>query len=132
MSKAFSLSGITLVLVSSALLVSSCGKKDDINETTILAMEMQISGLCANSLDLLEKGENEKLERLLRITLKNSLKGANEHRRAAKDIDIPIPNLMEGMSRAKSYCERHGMENEARAAEKVLIEVRRVMNEKFD
>ena len=73
-----------------------------------LAHALEKTALCANGLNLLADGRQDTTARLLASQLRSAVQSAHEHRKAAADVPFEIPNLLDGVRRARVYAERTG------------------------
>ena len=77
-------------------------------EAVALAHALEKTALCANGLNLLADGRQDRTARLLASQLRSAVQSAQEHRRAAAEVPFEIPNLLDGVRRARVYAERSG------------------------
>lgn len=73
----------------------------------VLAGELETISLCANGLNSLD-AQPVRTVRLLDYRLRSAVKNATQQSGASAAIETAIPNLMEGLNRAKRYAERKG------------------------
>lgn len=73
-----------------------------------LAHALERTALCANGLNMLAEGRQDGAARLLADQLRSAVRSVQEHKRAAADIRVEIPSLLDGLRRAKLYAERIG------------------------
>jgi len=73
----------------------------------MLARELETISLCANGLNSLDS-PSSKTARLLDHRLRSAVSTAAQHADASAAFQMPTPNLVDGLSRAKNYAERSG------------------------
>lgn len=113
----------TTSVVAAFLLLGSCARVDSTEERGIALIEtVNVSAVCANALTLLERGEQEKARAVLEAALAEAVVRARSLSRAGGRVDALVPNLAEGMRRARTYLS-HRDPDLARAAGEVADEL---------
>ena len=69
----------------------------------------EVAGLCANALGVAEQGRNAALQKLLETRMTSAVNEAAEQVGWASPPGFPVPNLVEGVNRARRYAVANGM-----------------------
>ena len=85
--------------------------------SVVLANEIEMAGLCVNSLKLTATGDSGRLARALEQRLDSAVVRASDLVREGARFDFPTPNFEEAMKRAAAYYAADGNEEQRRRAE---------------
>jgi hypothetical protein len=78
------------------------------HQAMALGRALENTSLCANSLNALAQDRQQTTTKLLDLQLRSAVDNAEQLSRAGAQIDMPIPNLIDGLRRAKQYADRVG------------------------
>jgi hypothetical protein len=82
--------------------------------------EAEVASLCANALGTAEAGEGDATRKLLEMRLASAVRLASERLEAASLPDFPLPELVEGVSRARRYAVSQRMPDIVRNCDRVI------------
>jgi hypothetical protein len=77
-------------------------------EGVTLAQALESTALCANGLNTLAQDREQTTAKLLDHRLRSAVDTAERLSSAGVQLDGPIPNLVDGLRRAKQYADRIG------------------------
>ena len=68
-----------------------------------------VAGLCANALNATEQGRADVVRKMLQAQMASAVSEAAQHIEVAGSPGLAIPNLVEGLSRARQYAIVNGL-----------------------
>jgi len=88
--------------------------------TVAVVRAVEVAGLCANALGAAEGGRAANLQRLLEMRMANAIDEGAERVDSASSPSLALPNLIEGLSRARQYAAARGMPETVRKCDRLL------------
>jgi len=107
---------IAAIFVAAAFLVGSVfgwvfqrSRSERLNAAVVVVNEVGAAGLCADALQAIEDGKTATLQKLLEQRMTSAVNYATERVGDASPVGFPVPNLVEGLNRARRYAVAKGM-----------------------
>jgi hypothetical protein len=87
--------------------------------------EAEVASLCASVLDAAETGRSDTSRKVLEMRLASAVNLASERLKFASQPSFPLPELVEGVSRARRYALFQGMPNIVANCDRLIEFLRR-------
>src|SRR5262245_37496665 len=102
-------------------------RRDGEARVTAAVHSVETAGLCANSLDALDQARPDKQRLILERRMESAIDYADRSLEGIRDpkIGIAIPNLIEGLRRARQYAEGQGNRDVVAKCDRVLAGLER-------
>ena len=81
---------------------------------------VEVAGLCADALSAADHGRADVVQRVLQARMTSAVKEAAQHVGVADPAGFAIPNLVEGLSRARQYALVRGLPDVVEQCDAVL------------
>lgn len=100
---------------------------------TILALQdLEVAGLCTNSLNSMKAGKPEVTRRLLEWRMAAALSRANQKLGEGITLDLEIPNVIRGVQRARRYALENHLTDVVKESDRILKVLQRANEPRWD
>ena len=86
----------------------------------VVVHEVEVAGLCANALQAVEQGRTATVQKVLETRMASAVNYAAERVGNASPVGFPVPELVEGLNRARRYAAAKSMSELVRNCDRLL------------